>query len=639
MDFEATKNPYEHYEQTVHRFTGLVTKKKEMEETFHPSMVKDYNAVKNDMVTNAVELLRLGIQRRLDQESVYLTVDDTEYKISRADMMKVINKNQWDELFPMDNVQVIHAQIDDAKESEENDESLEQNGYSQGYADPAGTTVQNNPLVAFFQALYAPLMNGGSGGGDPNEAVLALRDAFQPYPVYLVDEVGGIQRKILKLERERDDAERKCVSYKQALESAAADAEEAEARHDEELKNATAEAQKKIEELSAKADKEKNKAENAFKEKSALQSEVGRLNKLVDEGKNELSKTKDNLQKKIDDANKNSTELSRKLDEATRKADDANRKIEDANRRADEAGKRADEANKRADDASRKAQDDARKAEDNLRNSVQKAKDEASKNFDRMVSEKDKRIAELEKKLKEAENNDAAVKEYEDKLKAKDREYADLKKKYDDLSKEADSGKKVQGELREKVKTLEQERTSLEELAYYDRKIKVFNNNAFNRDFQQVDKNTTSLVVAGVRNMKEINDKYGRQSGDKLIQIAGEQYRKEFGDNVYRVFGDEFAIITKDDFNTIINKLQGIKETLEAQQIFIVYGVSVGAKAANIKAMVSEAENAMVAMKNNPTMGGAIPQTAAPKDNKPKQAEPEEVDMSELLEEYMSTEN
>ena len=94
MDFEATKsNPYEHYELTAHKFTELDSKKREMEETFHPNMVKDYNTLKSDMVASAVELLRLGIQRRLDQENVYLMIDDTEYKISRSDMMKVINKN------------------------------------------------------------------------------------------------------------------------------------------------------------------------------------------------------------------------------------------------------------------------------------------------------------------------------------------------------------------------------------------------------------------------------------------------------------------------------------------------------------------------------------------------------------------
>ncbi|MBP3279391.1 MAG: diguanylate cyclase [Butyrivibrio sp.] len=606
MDFETTKNPYEHFERTSHMFVKLFTKKKEMEETFHPSMLKEYNTVKNDMLSTAFDLLKLGIQSRVDEKCVYITIDDTEYSILRSDMMKVINKNQWDELFPMDNVQIIKAEIETEPHTEE------EGGEDQEQAEhnTVNPTVQNmqNPLMTFLQALYAPIMgmtNQNSSDAVNNMAV-AIKSAFQPPEVDLVDEVGGIQKKIMRLEKEKDDALRKCQSYRQALESATADAEEAKAQHDEELENCTAGLKKEVEDLKNEAEKSKSRAENAFKERDNLQKEVGRLNRLVEDGKNEVNSVKNKLQSQL-------SERDSKLSNIEREKNELKSKLEAA----------------------------AKSAEDNLKSSVQKAKDEVSASLNKTIEERNRKISELESSLKDAKNNDDLVSEYESKLKEKDKALAELQKKFDALSAEVDAGKKHQSELQSKIESLEQENKSLEGLAYYDKKIGVGNNNAFNRDIQAVDKNNVSLVITGVRNMKDINDRYGRQAGDKLIQIAAQECKNEFGDHVYRVFGDEFAIITEGDFSSILSKLQAIKETLEAQQIFIVYGVSVGSKVADLKAMVTEAEHAMVAMKTNPTMGGAI--SATPQDKKeeakPAEAEPEEVDMSDVMAEYLSTEN
>lgn len=604
MDFSATKNPYEHYEQTTQKFIKLISRKKEMEETFHPTMVKEYHKVKSDIVSTAVELLKLGVQSRLDQDNVYLNIDDEEYTILRADMMKVINKNQWDELFPMDNVEIIKAEIETEKVAEKEEEAPSE---QTGNADFNSQAMQN-PLAAMFTAFGAAMMNAGNGNSNDmaNSMALAIRQAFQPPQVNLSDEVGGIQRKIALLEKERDEAVKKCTGYKQALESATADVEELKAQHDEELENSKAEFKKEVENLKGEAEKNKSRAENAFKERDNLQKEVGRLNKAIEDGKNDLANTKEKLQKQLNDSeskvfsiNREKSELKAKLEEATKKA------------------------------------------EESLKNSVQKAKDEVSASLNKKIEELNKKNADLEDKLKDAQNNDELVKEYENKLSDKDKEFADLKKKYDELVAEVNAGKKQLSELQKKVEGLEQENKSLEELAFRDKKVGVYNNNAFNRDIQAVEKNKISLIVTGVRNMKAINEKWGRQAGDKLLQIAANEYKKEFGEKVYRVFGDEFVIITDGDFNSIISKLQAVKETLEAQQIIVVYGVCQGDKVADIKALVSEAEHAMVSMKTNPTMGGAIPASTKTPDKaeEPAEAEPEEVDMSDLMEEYLSTEN
>ena len=620
MDIAVTRNPYEHYEMTVQKFKGTVSKKKEMEETFHPNMVKDYNNVKLAMVENAVELLKLGVSSRLDEENVYISIDDDEYQISRADMMKSINKKQWDALFPNENIQTIKAEIDLGNTDDLNDEKDTSDVHEQ--TDISMQSMDANPLAAFFTALCAPILANQNTGHnlDMNQFAVSIQNAFQPQKE-LSDEVGGIQRKIVKLEKQRDEAVETCKNLQNRFEAV----QNEYAENEQKFQEAVKETEEKFSELKSFADslkeqlsRKEDALKNAMKDKENIQKALRDEKNRVENIKAEQAGKIDALKNKYEDA----------ITDANNKAKDAEEELKKAVQKVkDESSKELNSVKEQM-KAVEKERDSFKEACEKSEDDVKRAKDSAS--------EKDRKLSELEKKLKEAEDKARA---YDDILKSNEKiasELAEKNREIEALKAEVEDGKKTISELQKSVDEREQENRSLAELAYNDKKMGIMNINAFNRDFPKTDKNKMSLIVTGIRNMKAINEQYGRASGDKLISVAAKACAEEFGkENVYRVFGDEFAIISYDDYRNIINRISNVKDTLMAQQINIVFGVAAGADFKKIKDVVESAEKSMEAMKNN-TQAAPVQELV---EQEKVSDEPEEVDMSDMLEEYMNTQN
>ncbi len=56
-----------------------------------------------------------------------------------------------------------------------------------------------------------------------------------------------------------------------------------------------------------------------------------------------------------------------------------------------------------------------------------------------------------------------------------------------------------------------------------------------------------SLYIISLRNFKGVNERYGLETGDKLLRLVSENLSKKFSiKNVFRYSGDEFAILSKD---------------------------------------------------------------------------------------------
>ena len=75
------------------------------------------------------------------------------------------------------------------------------------------------------------------------------------------------------------------------------------------------------------------------------------------------------------------------------------------------------------------------------------------------------------------------------------------------------------------------------------------------------------IVVADINNLKECNDNYGHDVGDKLIISVAEALTQKFNKNyVYRIGGDEFVVILLDSDYSKINALMAeIKKDLETR--------------------------------------------------------------------------
>ncbi len=72
-----------------------------------------------------------------------------------------------------------------------------------------------------------------------------------------------------------------------------------------------------------------------------------------------------------------------------------------------------------------------------------------------------------------------------------------------------------------------------------------------------------SLYIVSLRNFKSVNERYGLETGDKLLRVVSENLSKKFSMyNVYRYSGDEFAILSKDLSEKYFNKVKDAIELL-----------------------------------------------------------------------------
>lgn len=77
---------------------------------------------------------------------------------------------------------------------------------------------------------------------------------------------------------------------------------------------------------------------------------------------------------------------------------------------------------------------------------------------------------------------------------------------------------------------------------------------------------TTAIILIDANNFKLINDTYGHQCGDIILQVIAKAILKVYGKYgfCYRIGGDEFCIILK---NGQLEKMAKIKETLNSAEV------------------------------------------------------------------------
>lgn len=127
-----------------------------------------------------------------------------------------------------------------------------------------------------------------------------------------------------------------------------------------------------------------------------------------------------------------------------------------------------------------------------------------------------------------------------------------------------------QSELDNVHSTLDKKNAKLWHLAHHDALTGVFNRRAFEEDWQHLqelveDQNiSVSFLLFDCDHFKAINDTYGHETGDKVIQIIAESIHSSLrtSDKLYRIGGDEFAAII---LNTGMREINQIAERCNAR--------------------------------------------------------------------------
>lgn len=92
---------------------------------------------------------------------------------------------------------------------------------------------------------------------------------------------------------------------------------------------------------------------------------------------------------------------------------------------------------------------------------------------------------------------------------------------------------------------LNEQRDRLAYEAVHDHLTGLYNRAGFEECFQKVDRDSVALLLVDVDHFKDINDTYGHETGDMILQQVARQLRENFRqeDHICRIGGDEFAII------------------------------------------------------------------------------------------------
>lgn len=141
-------------------------------------------------------------------------------------------------------------------------------------------------------------------------------------------------------------------------------------------------------------------------------------------------------------------------------------------------------------------------------------------------------------------------------------------------------------------------------MAYNDMMTMAQNRTAFNEKMIQLegkDLTSTILLILDINNLKQINDQYGHQAGDRMIIDTCQCILSIFENiaNVYRIGGDEFAVLISEHKVNMKDVLKKLDEAilsynlLNQNQISLAYGYAIGNADIDIETLFKQADKNM----------------------------------------------
>lgn len=157
--------------------------------------------------------------------------------------------------------------------------------------------------------------------------------------------------------------------------------------------------------------------------------------------------------------------------------------------------------------------------------------------------------------------------------------------------------------LREQIalqkKLIDKQTQRLIQLSFRDTMTGLYNRNKFNQVMHKgrctEDKNRPlGIAYFDLNGLKEINDRYGHDAGDKLIVKTASHLNRLFFDKTYRIGGDEFVVIDREsDEETFRRKVDETTEIMKNDGITIAVGVCRSSGPEDITKMFHEADRLM----------------------------------------------
>lgn len=577
-------NPY--YKIAKNDFLDYTAKKESMELDFHPDLIDEYNLIKKKIIASAIELLKLGAEFELDNESgaIEIIVDNDMHAISVSEIKSFMTEEQFDQL--------ISNRLENPVYSNDS------YGEYKTVVEPAQNS--SDPLTALMQ-MFGNLNSPKDNLPAKKENVPSNNNGLSG----LLSDIANFQKKVILLEQERNIFQTNSITLKEKNEKLKRALDDKDLHYEEEKEKIAAmnaELNERITELeftTNEAINTQNNLSDQIKEKESaiadLSSALEKKGIEIEHLKDERDRLNNELKGARDEYISYKALTDNELVSLRNYKNETNNKINQLNQKNDSLNKQLENCNGKI------------KELDNIKASESRLKNELNQISSELEQER-KKTESLKKQLENVNTEEVTTlrKQIDEILKEKElkeKELEELQNKQDQISVELANTRSQKEEYRNKAE-------NLEELAFNDAKTGTKNLNAFNNDFKEIDKNNTILAIITISGLKSINANWGRKSGDKVISQVAEELCSTFKNNdIYRIMGDQFIILFKNisqyNYNSIQGELSDIRRKLANDSISIAYGVIAGDECDTNADMLSQAEKRVAEMKSSMNGNGS----------------------------------
>ena len=137
----------------------------------------------------------------------------------------------------------------------------------------------------------------------------------------------------------------------------------------------------------------------------------------------------------------------------------------------------------------------------------------------------------------------------------------------------------------------------LQYMSYRDMLTTLYNRNKYIQVLESVQAKKvikTGVAYIDINGLKQVNDLYGHEAGDRLIINMARSILAILPENAYRVGGDEFVIICSDmDEKIFRKKMQDISDSIAAKKISVSIGIVWEESSSELETMLRRADDLM----------------------------------------------
>ena len=137
----------------------------------------------------------------------------------------------------------------------------------------------------------------------------------------------------------------------------------------------------------------------------------------------------------------------------------------------------------------------------------------------------------------------------------------------------------------------------LQKMSFEDGLTRLNNRNKFNQvmdELKVTPPKSMGVVYLDLNGLKEVNDRFGHEAGDKLIKKSAKIIYDIFGVDVFRIGGDEFvAIVVNDSKESFVNKVKSTKALMKQKEVSISVGTSFREENCDIEKQLADADMKM----------------------------------------------